>query len=124
MNDFKEQGNWGTVAATGGAGVFSYACVKFSEPQITPVIGKMDDLNTTKLKNNEFKVADQLPNMGSPKANWKQNSGVLRSYMDGRAIKDVSIYPMENAGFLGAERNLLKEHGYQYSNGYWIIMED
>ena len=91
---------------------------------MTPVIGKMPDLNKTKIKNTEFKVADQLPNMGSPKANWKQNSGVLRSYMDGRAFKDVSAYPMKNAGFLGAERNLLKEHGYQYSNGYWVIMEE
>lgn len=86
----------------------------------TPVIGKMSDLEKAKLKGNEFKVADLLDDMGSPKANWKNNSGVLRSLMDGGPIRDVSPYPMTNAGFLGLERNLLQNHGYTYQNGYWI----
>ena len=87
----------------------------------TAVIGKMRDLNAPgALRNGEFKVADYLPDIGSPKANWQQNSGVLRSIMnEGKPIRDVSPYPMGNAGFLGAERNLLQSKGWSYSNGYW-----
>ena len=65
-------------------------------------------------------MADHLPNKGNPKANWKQNSSVLRSIMkEGKLIKDVSPFPMENAGFLGAERNLLQSKGWRYAKGYW-----
>jgi len=80
----------------------------------------MHDLNNYRLKPNEFKVADLLPDKGSPKLNWKQNSGVLRSFADGRPIIDVSPYPMKNAGFLGAERNLLSNRGYKYMDGFWL----
>lgn len=60
--------------------------------------------------------------MGNPKANWNQNSGILRSVMnEGNPIKDVSPYPMNNAGFLGAERNLLQTRGWTYSDGYWYL---
>lgn len=74
----------------------------------------------------EFKVADYLPNIFNAKANWKQNSGVLRSIMQERVpIKDVSLTNAElmrmgqNPGFLGAERNLLHSKGWRYVNGYW-----
>ncbi len=89
----------------------------------TATIGKMADLNKAgSINSGEFKVADYLPNMGNPKANWKQNSGILRSVMnEGKPIKDVSPYPMNNAGFLGAERNLLQSRGWTYSNGYWNL---
>ncbi len=82
----------------------------------------MADLNKPgAIKPSEFKVADLLPDMGNPKANWKQNSGVLRQIMnEGNPIKDVSSYPMKNAGFLGAERNLLQNKGWTYNNGYWF----
>jgi len=84
----------------------------------TPVIGKMQDLKNVGA--NEYRVADMLPNQGSPKANWKQNAGVLRTIMHfGRPIRDASPYPMPNAGFLGAERNLLENHGWSYNQGYW-----
>lgn len=87
----------------------------------TAVIGKMADLNKSELMANEFKVADYLPNQGNPKENWKQNAGTLRSIMGfGQPIKDVSPYPMEKAGFLGAERNLLQNSGWTYTNGYWV----
>lgn len=33
-------------------------------------------------------------------------------------VKDVSQYPMKNAGFLGAERNLLTNKGWSYKNGF------
>ena len=94
---------------------------KLTQEGKTPAIGKMRDLNLEgSVSEGEFKVADYLPNKGSPKANWKQNSGVLRSVMNEKVpIKDVSPYPMENAGFLGAERNLLQSRGWSYSNGYW-----
>ena len=68
----------------------------------------------------ELKIADYLPDKGTPKLNWKQNSGVLRKFADGRPIRDVSPYPMKQAGFLGAERNLLKNRGYEYVGGFWI----
>ena len=93
----------------------------------TPVIGKMADLNRHgSVIEGEFKVADYLPNKFNAKANWKQNSGVLRSIMQERVpIKDVSPTNAElmrmgqNPGFLGAERNLLHSKGWRYVNGYW-----
>jgi len=88
----------------------------------TAVIGKMKDLNNYQLKPGEYRVADMLPDLGSPKANWHQNSGVLRNIMKtGNPIRDVSAYPMSNAGFLGAERNLLLSRGWTYSKGFWIL---
>jgi len=120
--EFAEHGDWGTVRKTVGGGLIGGVTTYLATrtPRRTPVIGKMSDLEKTKLKGNEFKVADLLDDMGNPKANWKNNSGVLRSLMDGGPIRDVSPYPMVNAGFLGLERNLLQNHGYVYQNGYWI----
>lgn len=121
--EFADQGNWGTVAVTtGGAVLGSVGGYSLSGgAKKTPVIGKMQDLNKVKINMNEFKVADLLPDMGSAKANWQQNSSVLRSYLDGRPIRDVSPYPMDKAGFLGMERNLLMNQGYIYEDGYWIM---
>jgi len=39
----------------------------------------------------------------------------------GNPIRDVSVYPMSNAGFLGAERNLLLSRGWTYNNGVWFL---
>ena len=87
----------------------------------TPAIGKMKDLNSSgAVSADDFKVADYLPDRGSPQANWKQNDGILRSVMsEAMPIKDVSPFPMDNAGFLGAERNLLKARGWRYFEGCW-----
>ena len=87
----------------------------------TPTIGKMVDLNNPEnISVGDFRVADFLPDQGTPKLNWKQNSGILRSVMSERVpIKDVSPYPMEKAGFLGAERNLLQSRGWIYREGFW-----
>ena len=81
----------------------------------------MKDLNSSNaIKEGDFRVADYLPDKGNPKDNQKQNSGILRSVMRvGIPIKDVSPYPMKNAGFLWAERNLLKSRGWKYNEGYW-----
>lgn len=82
----------------------------------------MKDLNAEgNVLDGEFKIADYLPNKGNPKTNWKQNSGVLRSVMNENVpIKDVSQYPMKDAGFLGSERNLLQNRGWMYRNSYWF----
>lgn len=86
-------------------------------------IGKIDDLKG--VPRNQT-ILDELPNKGSPKANWKQNSSVLRKKIrEGYDIKDVSkhrpnsspdptaLRPDRTVGqsFLGAERNLLKNKG-------------
>jgi len=67
-----------------------------------------------------------LPNLNDPKANWAQNSSRLREAMsEGKPIRDVSAEPLvngrpaNNTGFLRAERNLLENHGWTYSGGYW-----
>lgn len=92
----------------------------------------MDDLKD--IGKGEYRVADLLPDQGSPQANWNQNSGVLRSTMNqGNPIRDASpfnsrldpklgIAGTENANtFLHMERNLLYEHGWRYNNGYWSL---
>jgi RHS repeat-associated protein len=69
-----------------------------------------------------------LPNQGSPKANWKQNSGRLREEM-GRgepifdSFRDPStglqipsgLTPGSGGRFLNAERKLLESRGWKYS---------
>ncbi len=56
------------------------------------VIGRTDDLkDATKLRKGKRSLLERLPNQGSRKANWKQNSGVLRQEMRrGKPIRDVS----------------------------------
>lgn len=86
----------------------------------TTVIGRVKDLQS--LKPGERSLLDRLPNQGSPKANWTQNSGVLRQEMaKGQPIRDAS--PGDTAGrFLNAERNLLKDHGWTFdpNTNYWM----
>jgi len=85
----------------------------------TTVIGRVKDLQ--KLNKGEKSLLDRLPNQGSPKANWKQNSGVLRQEMNkGQPIRDAS--PGDTAGqFLNAERNLLRDRGWTLDpkTNYW-----
>jgi hypothetical protein len=131
----------GTLAVGGVGAAMPSATTRLAMPSVastaitesaveTPVIGKMTDMK--RIGKNEYRVADLLPDMGNPKANWKQNSGVLRSIMkQGNPMRDVSLFdsgldPMlgivgtENANtFLQMERNLLYEHGWRYSNGFW-----
>jgi len=83
------------------------------------VIGRVKDLQN--LKQGEKSLLDRLPDKGNPKANWKQNSGVLRQEMGkGQPIRDAS--PGDTAGqFLNAERNLLKDRGWTFEpkSNYW-----
>lgn len=108
------------VTSTGGADCKTIPQQLTRDGQV-PTIGKMKDLNIPgNVVEGEFKVADYLPDMGNPQDNWHQNSGILRSVMnEGVPIKDVSMFPMDNAGFLGAERNLLKSRGWTYIGGFW-----
>nr|VFK22545.1 MAG: Haemagluttinin repeat [Candidatus Kentron sp. LPFa] len=89
----------------------------------TTVIGRTDDLKNPKnLKNGEQSLLDRLPDQGNPKANWKQNSNVLRQEMSKRSpIRDVS--PGDTSGqFLNAERNLLRNQGWTFDSktNYWM----
>jgi RHS repeat-associated protein len=83
------------------------------------VIGRVKDLQN--LKQGEKSLLDRLPDQGSSKANWKQNSGVLRQEMGkGQPIRDAS--PGDTAGqFLNAERNLLQDRGWTINpkTNYW-----
>jgi hypothetical protein len=77
-----------------------------------------------------WKSGDRMLKMydkGSPKLNWKQNSGYLRQEM--RSKKTIfDSYRKANGsfiptnGFLNAERYLLKSRGWYYSpkSGAWM----
>jgi hypothetical protein len=83
------------------------------------VIGRVKDLQN--LKKGEKSLLDRLPNQGSPKANWKQNSGVLREEMSkGKPIRDASPDDFDGP-FLNAERYLLKDRGWTFDpkSNYW-----
>ena len=86
-------------------------------------IGKVDDLKN--VPRNQT-ILDELPDLGNPKANWKQNSSVLRRKVsEGYEIRDASKHRLNSdpdptplrpdrtvrQSFLGAERNLLKNLG-------------
>ncbi|MCK5524937.1 MAG: hypothetical protein KAI83_17560, partial [Thiomargarita sp.] len=104
--------------ATGG-GLAVRAGMKTAKRKIT-VIGRTKDLKN--LKPNEQSLLSRLPDKGNPRANWKQNSGVLRQEMSkGQPIRDAS--PGDTAGqFLNAERNLLKDRGWTFNSktNYWM----
>ena len=68
-----------------------------------------------------------LPNMGTPRLNWKANYGALRREMGrGRPIFDSYRSPNGNliptGGFLNAERYILYSRGWRYtpSLGAWL----
>lgn len=64
-----------------------------------------------------------MPNRGNAKANWKQNSSLLREEMcKGNPIYDSHVDPktglqIEATGFLNAERNILDNQGWMYDSG-------
>lgn len=93
-----------------------------TEAAIT-VIGRVKDLR--QLPKGFRSLLDRLPDKGSPRANWAQNSGVLRSEMRrGAPIHDMS--PGDDAGvFLNAERSLLRDRGWTFdgSSSNWMPPE-
>jgi hypothetical protein len=86
----------------------------------TTVIGRVKDLQN--LGSGEASLLNRLPNRGSPRANWRQNAGVLRAEMRrGRPIRDAS--PGDNGGqFLNAERYLLQQRGWTFdpATNFWM----
>lgn len=90
------------------------------------VIGKKADLSKPgNLNDGDTVIGWQ--STGNPRTNWLQNSSLLRKAMrEGKPIRDVSVNPVtgelrNNTGFLRAERELLRDHGWQYSTdtGCW-----
>jgi len=102
----------GGAAATEGA---------VATEETVTVIGRMKNLEN--LAPGERSLLDRLtPDLGSAKANWARNSGVLRQEMRrGLPIRDAS--PGDTAGtFLNAERALLRERGWTFdpSTNFWM----
>ena len=85
--------------------------------ETTTVIGCVKDLQ--KSGPGEKSLLDRLLDLGSPKANWKQNSGVLRQEMNrGLPIRHASVGDT-GGQFLNAERNLLRDRGWTFDGSYW-----
>lgn len=85
--------------------------------ETTTVIGRVKDLQ--KFGPGEKSLLDRLLDLGSPKANWKQNSGVLRQEMNLRLpIRDASVGDT-GGQFLNAKRNLLRDRGWTFDGSYW-----
>lgn len=82
------------------------------EGEVTTVIGRVKDLQN--LGAGEKSLLGQLRDLLSPKANWEQNSSVLRQEMNrGLPIRDAS--PGDIGGqFTNAERNLLQNRGWTF----------
>ena len=97
------------------------------------VIGRMDDLRAPgAIRSGEYTIADRLPNLGNPKANYYQNMSVLREEMrNGIPIRDLSgpdkmLAPTKlnpnrtiRQTFTGAERNQLRNKGWTYDGEFW-----
>ena len=84
------------------------------------VIGKLKDLGS--LKPGENTLLKHLPDQGSVRGNWAQNSGVLRREMGkGVPLRDASVSAKTGdlirspGSFLEAERNLLQSRGWTYN---------
>jgi hypothetical protein len=72
-----------------------------------------------RLRAGEQTLLKWLPDLGSPKANWAQNSSALRQIMRlGQPIRDATVDAMgaliNNTGFLRAGRYLLESRGWSY----------
>jgi RHS repeat-associated protein len=87
----------------------------------TTVIGRTKDLKN--LAAGERSLLDRLtPDLGSAKANWARNSGVLREEM-GRGLPIRDLSPGNTAGeFLNAERALLRDRGWSFNpqTNFWM----
>jgi hypothetical protein len=110
-----------TLLPIGKAGKLSK--IPAAEEAATTVIGRVKDVRN--LPKGFRSLLDRLPNKGSPRANWAQNSGVLRSEMRrGQPIHDMS--PNDSSGtFLNAERALLRDRGWYFdsSSSNWMPPE-
>lgn len=95
----------------------------------TYVIGKMSDLAASGALNaGEKSVAGEIGDLSelASQQKWGVNGSVLRRIMsEGNPIRDILAEPIKagnlsnETGFLRAERNLLRNHGWRYNGGYW-----
>jgi RHS repeat-associated protein len=112
------------LGAMGGAGFRLFTkCADFTKAADAGAgikyIGKLDDLQGIPRSQT---LLDQLPDLGSARANYYQNSSVLRGALrDGYQIQDASAFRLNSSpdptllrpdrtvgqSFLGAERNIL-----------------
>lgn len=86
------------------------------------VLGKMNPGGTLRdgtLGPGEYTL--DLPDQGSFQGNWEQNASKLRFEMSkGNPIRDASAgKPGSESGFLRAERNLLRDHGWTQQGDHW-----
>jgi hypothetical protein len=108
------------VPGVTGLGLGVRAVGKSTRKEDVIVIGRVKDLQN--LQKGERSLLDRLPNLGSQKSNWKQNSRVLRQEMSRKQpIRDASPNDMKGQ-FLNAERSLLEGRGWNFdpSTNYWI----
>jgi hypothetical protein len=96
------------------------------------VIGKEADLESGGVRPGEIRLSHEgnMPDLGSPKANWGQNSSLLRQAMSrGLPIRDASVDPItgellynEGPSFLNAERLTLSNRGWTYDpeTTFWL----
>jgi hypothetical protein len=107
-----ETGAAGGTAEQGGLNLFKF--------------GDSTSTTASEWRNGDYFL--NLPNQGSPAANWAQNSSALRSVMrEGNPIYDSYIdtstgqqiltgqTPTSSGRFLNAERQLLENKGWQYN---------
>jgi hypothetical protein len=117
------------VSSTAATAAKVEAAVVKEAAKTLPVkyIGRLDDLQGIPRQQT---LLDDLPDLGSPRANYYQNSSVLRKALrDGFEIRDASAFrpnselaptllrPDRTVGqtFLGAERLILDNKGLQLS---------
>jgi RHS repeat-associated protein len=94
------------------------------------VIGKLKDLRGTEgWRKGDYTL--NLPDRGSTKQNWKQNSGLLRQEeRTGKPIRDRSTDTngnlRDNTGFIKGERNILDECGRTFDTNMrtWLKAPD
>ena len=106
------------VASFGQSGAVKQAGV-CAQKSTRTVIGRVKDLQD--LQEGEQSLLSRLPDRGNPKANWRRNSGVLRSEMQrDLPIRDASPGDMKGP-FLNAERHLLQDRGWKFDShtNYW-----
>lgn len=105
-------------------------------PNRTAVIGRMPDLQKPgAIRAGEYTIADRLPYLGNPKADYYQNMSVLRREMRrGEPIRDASSFRPDTdlaptplwpdrtirQSFTGAERNQLTNRGWTRDSELWI----
>jgi hypothetical protein len=96
---------------------------------LNTVIGKVDDLTAPgAIRPGERSLLSRLPDQGSPRANYAQNSSILRQEMRrGVPIRDATVDPLtgelaNNTGFLRLERDILQHHEWWFDSktGLWM----